>query len=105
MKRTLNIDDSLDVFPVHGVGGVIGTILVGVFVASQFGGAGLAEGMTIGSQVGVQIIAVVAVIVWTAIASFIALKLAGIICGLRVSDEDERSGLDITQHEEKGYNL
>ena len=105
MKRTLNIDDSLDVFPVHGVGGIIGTILVGVFVASQFGGAGLAEGMTIGSQVGVQIIAVVAVIIWTAIASFIALKIAGVICGLRVSDDDERIGLDITQHEEKGYNL
>ena len=105
MKRTLNIDDSLDVFPVHGVGGIIGTILAGVFVASQFGGAGLAEGMTIGGQVGVQVIAVVAVIVWTAIASFIALKLAGVICGLRVSDEDERIGLDITQHEEKGYNL
>lgn len=105
MKRTLNIDDSLDVFPVHGVGGIIGTILAGVFVASQFGGAGLAEGMTIGGQVGVQVIAVVAVMVWTAIASFIALKLAGVICGLRVSDEDERIGLDITQHEEKGYNL
>lgn len=105
MKRTLNIDDSLDVFPVHGVGGIIGTILVGVFVASQFGGAGLAEGMTIGSQVGVQIIAVVAVVIWTAVASFIALKIAGVICGLRVSDDDERIGLDITQHEEKGYNL
>ena len=105
MKRTLNIDDSLDVFPVHGVGGVIGTILAGVFVASQFGGAGLAEGMTIGSQVGVQIMAVVAVIIWTVIASFIALKIAGVLCGLRVSDDDERIGLDITQHEEKGYNL
>ena len=106
MKRTLNIDDSLDVFPVHGVGGIIGTILAGVFVASQFGGAGLAEGMTIAGQVGVQIIAVVAVIVWTVIATFIALKLAGLITsGLRVTDEDERNGLDITQHEEKGYNL
>lgn len=106
MKRTLNIDDSLDVFPVHGVGGIIGTILAGVFVASQFGGAGLAEGMTIGGQVGVQIIAVVAVIGWTVIATFIALKLAGLITsGLRVTDEDERNGLDITQHEEKGYNL
>lgn len=106
MKRTLNIDDSLDVFPVHGVGGIIGTILAGVFVASQFGGAGLAEGMTIGGQVGVQVIAVVAVIVWTVIATFIALKLAGLITsGLRVTDEDERNGLDITQHEEKGYNL
>ena len=106
MKRTLHIDDSLDVFPVHGVGGIIGTILAGVFVASQFGGAGLAEGTSIGGQVGVQIIAVAVVVVWTAIASFIALKLAGLLTsGLRVTDEDERSGLDITQHEEKGYNL
>ena len=105
MKRTLKIDDSLDVFPVHGVGGIIGTVLAGVFVASQFGGAGLAEGVTIGEQVGVQVLAVVAVVVWTAIASYIALKLADLICGLRVTDEDERNGLDITQHEEKGYNL
>lgn len=105
MKRTLNIDDSLDVFPVHGVGGIIGTILAGVFVASQFGGAGLADGTSIGDQVGVQVLAVVAVVVWTAIASYIALKLADLITGLRVTDEEERNGLDITQHEEKGYNL
>ena len=105
MKRTLHIDDSLDVFSVHGVGGIIGTILVGVFVASQFGGAGLADGTSIGSQVGVQILAVIVVVVWTAIASFIALKVADLISGLRVTDEEERGGLDITQHEEKGYNL
>ena len=105
MKRTLKVDDSLDVFPVHGVGGIIGTILAGVFVASQFGGTGLAEGTSIGNQVGVQILAVVAVIVWTAIGSYIALKAADLISGLRVTDEEERNGLDITQHEEKGYNL
>ncbi len=105
IKRKLVIDDSLDVFPVHAVGGIIGTVLTGVFVASQFGGTGLAEGTTIGGQVGIQIMAVIAVIVWTVIASYIALKLADIISGLRVSDEQERNGLDITQHEEKGYNL
>ena len=105
MKRILHIDDSLDVFPVHGIGGIIGTLLVAVFVSSQFGGAGLADGMTIGSQFGVQLTAVIAVVVWTAIASFIILKITDIICGNRVSDDNERIGLDITQHEEKGYNL
>ncbi len=105
MKRTLKIDDSLDVFPVHGVGGIIGTLLVSVFVASQFGGAGLAEGTTIADQFGIQLTAVVAVLVWTLIATFIVLKVTNLICGLRVTDEHERSGLDITQHEEKSYNM
>ena len=105
MKRVLHIDDSLDVFPVHGIGGIIGSLLVAVFVSSQFGGAGLAEGMTISSQLGVQATAVVSVIVWTAIASYIILKITNAICGNRVTDDDERIGLDITQHEEKGYNL
>ena len=105
MKRTLHIDDSLDVFPVHGIGGIIGTLLAGIFVASQFGGAGLADGVSIADQFGVQLTAVAAVIVWTAIASYIVLKVTDLICGLRVTDEQERNGLDITQHEEKGYNL
>jgi len=105
MKRTLHIDDSLDVFPVHGVGGIIGTLLAGIFVASQFGGAGLADGVSIADQFGIQLTAVAAVVVWTAIASYIVLKVTDLICGLRVTDEQERVGLDITQHEEKGYNL
>jgi Amt family ammonium transporter len=105
MKRALHIDDSLDVFPVHGVGGIIGTLLAGVFVASQFGGAGLADGVSIADQFGIQLTAVAAVIAWTAIASYIVLKVTDLICGLRVTDEQERIGLDITQHEEKGYDL
>ncbi len=105
MKRALHIDDSLDVFPVHGIGGIIGTLLAGVFVASQFGGAGLAEGTTIADQVSVQFIAIIAVVAWTAIASFIILKITDMLVGNRVTDENERIGLDITQHEEKGYNL
>ena len=105
MKRTLKIDDSLDVFPVHGVGGIIGTLLAGIFVASQYGGAGLAEGMTIADQFSVQLMAVVAVIIWTAIASYVVLKVIDVICGLRVNDEVERNGLDISEHEEKGYNI
>jgi Amt family ammonium transporter len=105
MKRVLHIDDSLDVFPVHGIGGIIGSLLVAVFVSSQFGGAGLAEGMTISSQLGVQVTAIISVGLWTAIASFIILKITNAISGNRVTDDDERIGLDITQHEEKGYNL
>ena len=105
IKRSLKIDDSLDVFPVHGVGGILGTLLVAVFVAEQFGGAGLAEGMTIGSQLGVQAIGVIAVLAWTAIATFIILKIVNVICGLRVDDQEETEGLDITQHEETGYNM
>lgn len=105
MKRTLKIDDSLDVFPVHGVGGIIGTLLAGIFVASQYGGAGLADGMTIADQFGVQLTAVIAVIVWTAVTSYILLKIIDMICGLRVNNEIERNGLDISEHEEKGYNI
>lgn len=105
MKRALQIDDSLDVFPVHGVGGIIGTLLVGIFVASQYGGAGLADGMTIVSQLKVQLTAIVAVIIWTAVASFVILKVINTLCGLRVDDEIERNGLDISEHEEKGYNI
>jgi Amt family ammonium transporter len=105
IKRRLKIDDSLDVFPVHGVGGTLGTLMAGIFVASSLGGAGYAEGMTMGSQVGVQLIGVVATLVWTAIVTFVILKVIDAILGLRVSDEQETEGLDITQHDERGYIL
>jgi Amt family ammonium transporter len=105
LKRVLKIDDSLDVFPVHGVGGMLGTLLAGVLVASSFGGAGLAEGMTIGSQVGVQLVGVLATLLWTATVSFVILRIMDITIGLRVKDEEETQGLDQTQHEETGYNL
>ena len=105
IKRVLKIDDSLDVFPVHGVGGILGTILAGVFVAEQFGGAGLAEGMTISSQVGVQVIGVLAVLAWTVVATFVILQVVKLVIGLRVDEQQETEGLDITQHEETGYNM
>ncbi len=105
IKRALKIDDSLDVFPVHGVGGILGTILAGIFVAEQFGGAGFAEGMTMGSQVGVQVVGVVSVLVWTAVATFVILQIVKLVVGLRVDDQQETQGLDITQHEETGYNM
>ena len=105
LKRVLKIDDSLDVFPVHGVGGILGTLLAGVLVASTFGGAGLAEGMTMGKQVGVQAIGVASTLVWTVAITYVILKALDILIGLRVSGDEETQGLDQTQHEETGYNL
>ena len=105
IKQHLRIDDSLDVFPVHGVGGMLGTLFAGVFVASQFGGAGLADGMTIGSQMMVQIIGVLATVAWTAVVTFLILKLVSAFITLRVSDEEENEGLDLVSHDEKGYNF
>lgn len=105
LKQKLKIDDSLDVFPVHGVGGILGTLLAGVFVAAGLGGAGFAEGMTMGSQLGVQLTGVIATLVFTAVATFVILKVVDALVGLRVTDEQETQGLDISQHEERGYIL
>jgi Amt family ammonium transporter len=103
LKRTLKIDDSLDVFPVHGVGGILGTLLAGVFASASLGGIGYAEGVTMGSQLGVQLIGIIAIFAWTAIVTFGILKLVNVLTGLRVRDEEESEGLDITQHDERGY--
>lgn len=105
IKRTLKIDDSLDVFPVHGVGGMLGTLLTGVFVAQNLGGKGYEEGVSMAQQVGVQAIGVVATVAWCAIVSFGLLKLVGVLVGLRVSDEFETQGLDLSEHDERGYSL
>jgi Amt family ammonium transporter len=108
IKQKWKIDDSLDVFPVHGVGGAIGTLMAAVFASSELGifsGQGLAEGMTIMSQLEVQAIGVVATFVYTAVATYIILKIVGMIVGLRVSEEEEQQGLDIVSHEERGYDL
>jgi Amt family ammonium transporter len=108
IKQKWKIDDSLDVFPVHGVGGIIGTLMAAVFASSELGifsGQGLAEGMTIMSQLEVQAIGVVATLVYTAVATYIILKVVGMITGLRVSADEEQQGLDIISHEEKGYDL
>ena len=105
LKQKLKIDDSLDVFPVHGVGGIMGTLLAGIFVASGLGGAGYAEGMNMGSQLGVQLTGVIATIVFTVVATYGILKLVDMMVGLRVTDEEETEGLDISQHEERGYIL
>ena len=103
LKKLLNADDSLDVFGVHGVAGIIGAVLTGVFSAESLGGTGLAEGVSIGGQVWVQIISVVFTVVWCAIATAIAMLLAKFTVGLRVSEESERVGLDITTHGESAY--
>jgi Amt family ammonium transporter len=103
VKRKLKIDDSLDVFPVHGVGGVIGSLLTGVFAASQFGGLGLPEGVTISHQVGVQALAVLVTAIWSAAFSFAILKGLDAWIGLRVTSDEEVQGLDISLHEETGY--
>jgi len=105
MKRALGYDDSLDAFGVHGVGGFVGAILTGVFVDSGFGGAGLAEGVSMGGQVVSQFIGAGATIVYCGVVSFILLKVIDATIGLRVTDEQEQEGLDLVLHDEKGYNL
>ena len=105
IKQKLKIDDSLDVFPVHGVGGILGTLFAGIFVATGLGGIGYANGLDMGSQVTVQLIGVIAVIAFTAIVTFVILKVVDKLLGLRVSDEQETEGLDINQHDERGYIL
>jgi len=103
IKRVLKIDDSLDVFPVHGVGGITGSLLTGVFAASSLGGLGLPEGVSIVDQVGVQALAVVVTIIWSAGFSYVILKVIDYCIGLRVSADEEVEGLDIVLHEETGY--
>ena len=105
MKQALKMDDSLDVFPVHGVGGIIGTFLTGIFVSATFGGAGYAEKMTMGDQVTVQIIGILAIAAWSAIATWVLLKLCDATTGMRVTSDQETEGLDTVLHNEKGYNL
>ncbi len=110
IKRVLIIDDSLDVFPVHGVGGMLGTLLAGVFASTGLGvfsGYGFADGISsMGGQIWVQLVGVVTVIVFTAVVTWIILKLVGLLTGgLRVSEEQEVEGLDHISHEESGYNM
>ncbi len=109
MKSKLKIDDSLDVFPVHGVGGILGTFLAGILISQNLGvfsGNGYADGMSMGSQTLVQIVGILAIAVYTAIFTIIILKLVGVITsGIRVSEEEEQIGCDITDHDEKGYSM
>ncbi len=109
MKTRLKIDDSLDVFPVHGVGGMLGTFLAGILVSQNLGvfsGNGYADGMTMGSQTLVQVIGILATGIYTAVLTFVILKIVGALTsGIRVSEEEEQVGCDISDHDEKGYSM
>jgi Amt family ammonium transporter len=103
IKRGLKIDDSLDVFPVHGVGGILGTFLTGLFAAEAFGGLGLET--SIGDQLMTQSIGILATIAWCGLISFVLLKVLDAVIGLRVNNAEETEGLDLVLHDERGYNL
>jgi len=108
LKLKLKVDDSLDVFPVHGVGGMLGTFLAGIFASSALGvfsGQGYAEGMTMGSQIGVQLTGIVATALYTAVLTFVIVKVVNALMGFRVTPEEENTGLDIVLHNESGYDL
>ena len=108
IKQRWKIDDSLDVFPVHGVGGILGTLLAGIFASDALGvfsGQGYNEGMNMASQVQVQIVGIVATFAYTAIVTFVLLKLVDAMLGLRIDEENETMGLDLAEHDERGYDL
>ena len=108
IKQRFHIDDSLDVFPVHGVGGMLGTLLAGIFASDQLGvfsGQGYNEGMNMASQVRVQITGIIATFAYTAVSTYLLLKLIDNLLVLRVDEEDEMRGLDLVEHDERGYDL
>src|SRR3990167_7291571 len=105
LKRMLGADDAFDVFGVHGVGGIVGAILTGVFASQSLGGTGglAPDTFAMGTQVWVQTKSVLVTMVWSGVVAFIAYKVADVLVGLRVSEEAEREGLDITSHGETAY--
>jgi Amt family ammonium transporter len=103
LKRAIGYDDSLDAFGVHAIGGIIGAMLTGVCVDASLGGAGLDEGVTIGSQLVTQSIGVGATLVYTGVVSLVLLKIVDVVIGLRVTEEQETEGLDTALHDERGY--
>ncbi len=105
LKRSLKIDDSLDVFPVHGVGGILGTLLTGIFASSALGWFGGQEEIAIGSQLLSQFIGVLATVVWTGALTWVILKVTDLLVKVRVDEDVEIDGLDIATHNERGYNL
>jgi Amt family ammonium transporter len=104
LKRWLRVDDPCDVFGVHGVCGIIGCVLTGVFTATSLGGTGFADGVTMGHQVLVQLESIGITVVWSGVVAFIGYKLADIAVGLRVPEDQEREGLDVNSHGENAYN-
>ena len=104
LKKWLRVDDTCDVFGVHGVCGIVGCLLTGVFTSSSLGGVGYAEGVTMGHQVWVQFFSVCVTLVWSGVVAFIGYKVADMLVGLRVPEEQEREGLDVNSHGENAYN-
>ncbi len=105
LKRMIGYDDSLDAFGVHAVGGIIGALLTGIFVAASLGGVGLGEGVSMGDQFLIQLVAVGATIIYDAIATLIILKIIDAVIGLRVGEDEETEGLDIALHDERAYDI
>ncbi|MCZ6837760.1 MAG: ammonia channel protein, partial [Alphaproteobacteria bacterium] len=103
IKQKFKIDDSLDVFAVHGVGGALGTMLAAIFASTALGGNGLTEGVTIVGQLGVQAYGVIVGVVWAAVITFIIVKVIAMFVPFRVKEEDEVQGLDLAMHGERGY--
>jgi len=104
IRVRLRIDDSLDVFAVHGVGGILGTLMTAFFASSALGGLGL-ENISIAGQLGNQAVGVVAVVIWSVVLTFVIAKAVNGIVGLRIDERGETEGLDLTAHGERGYNL
>jgi len=105
IKRVLKIDDSLDVFPVHGVGGILGTLLTGIFASNALGLFSGQEEISIADQLSVQAVGVIAAIVYTAVITFVILKITDVVVGNRVEDDEELEGLDLVSHNERGYDI
>ena len=103
LKRLIGYDDSLDVFGVHGIGGIVGVLLTGVFASSALGGS--VENLNIGNQLRLQAVGIVATLVYSGALTFILVKVVDGMIGIRVTAEDENTGLDLTLHNERGFNL
>ena len=104
LKRVLGYDDSLDVFGVHAVGGIVGATLTGLCAAAFMGGAGM-NAVSVGAQIWAQVKSIVVTIIWSGVVSFVALKVIDMVIGIRLSEEEEEKGLDISQHDETGYTM
>ena len=105
VKKRFRIDNSLDVFAVHGVGGSIGVLLTAIFVDAALGGAGLIEGRSVAGQLGIQITGVIAVLLWSLLLTYVIAKAVQAFIGLRVDSDTEEQGLDLRLHGERGYNM
>ncbi len=105
IKHKFGYDDSLDVFGVHGIGGIIGAILTGLCAAGFMGGIGLDEGVSVGGQIWAQTLSVIVTIIWSGVVSIVTLKVLDVVIGLRVTEDVEHAGLDLHLHDEQGYEI